>query len=224
MANRDRESNQPVEPSSEYVKGGKGRKDDVRGSRIYPASSPDAPVEADVRTVRDFVKHRSGESTSPRVQANDLMPSPVARAEMLIRRPAREVFEAFVDPAITTKFWFTKSSGRLEPGREVTWQWEMYALSVHVHVRALEPHTRLVIDWSASGKTTTVEWTFTSRTDTTTFVSVTNSGFSGDRDELVTQAIASSEGFALVLAGLKAFLEHGVMLNLVADRHPDGLA
>ena len=38
---------------------------------------------------------------------------PVVTAAMLIRRPASEVFEAFVDPDITTKFWFTKSSGRL---------------------------------------------------------------------------------------------------------------
>jgi len=45
---------------------GKGRKDDVRGSRIYPASSPDAPVDADVRTVRDFVKHRGPESKHPK--------------------------------------------------------------------------------------------------------------------------------------------------------------
>jgi hypothetical protein len=44
--------------SSEYVKGGKGRTDDVRGSGVYPASSPDAPSDAEVRTVHDFVKHR----------------------------------------------------------------------------------------------------------------------------------------------------------------------
>jgi len=34
---------------------------------------------------------------------------------MLIRRPVAEVFEAFIDPDITTQFWFTRSSGRLEP-------------------------------------------------------------------------------------------------------------
>ena len=33
---------------------------------------------------------------------------------MLIRKPVAEVFEAFVDPDITAKFWFTKGSGRLE--------------------------------------------------------------------------------------------------------------
>jgi uncharacterized protein YndB with AHSA1/START domain len=36
---------------------------------------------------------------------------------MLIRRPVAEVFEAVVDPDVTTKFWFTRSSGRLEPGK-----------------------------------------------------------------------------------------------------------
>ena len=39
-----------------------------------------------------------------------------AKAEMLIRKPVAEVFEAFVDPAITSRFWFTRGSGRLEPG------------------------------------------------------------------------------------------------------------
>ena len=39
---------------------------------------------------------------------------PKSKTGMLIRKPVAEVFEAFVDPDITTKFWFTKSSGRLE--------------------------------------------------------------------------------------------------------------
>lgn len=40
-----------------------------------------------------------------------LTQAPIAKAEMLIRKPVAEVFEAFVNPEITTKFWFTKSSG-----------------------------------------------------------------------------------------------------------------
>jgi uncharacterized protein YndB with AHSA1/START domain len=50
---------------------------------------------------------------------------PVAKTGMLIRRPVAEVFEAFIDPGVTTKFWFTKSSGRLEVGKQVKWEWEM---------------------------------------------------------------------------------------------------
>jgi uncharacterized protein YndB with AHSA1/START domain len=38
-----------------------------------------------------------------------------ARTEMLIRRPIADVFDAFVDPGKTSKFWFTGGSGRLEP-------------------------------------------------------------------------------------------------------------
>jgi uncharacterized protein YndB with AHSA1/START domain len=55
--------------------------------------------------------------------------APVAKAQMLIRRPVATVFDAFVDPAVTTKFWFTKSSGRLEPGKDLRWDWEMYGAS-----------------------------------------------------------------------------------------------
>jgi uncharacterized protein YndB with AHSA1/START domain len=44
---------------------------------------------------------------------------PVAKTGMLIRKPVAEVFEAFIDPGVTTKFWFTKGSGRLEVGKQV---------------------------------------------------------------------------------------------------------
>jgi hypothetical protein len=41
--------------------------------------------------------------------------------------------------------------------------------------------------------------------------------------DVLSQVRNSTDGFALVLAGLKALLEHDVRLNLVHDRHPDGL-
>jgi uncharacterized protein YndB with AHSA1/START domain len=152
-----------------------------------------------------------------------LTQAPVAKAEMLIRRPVAEVFEAFINPAITSKFWFTKGSGRLEQGRQVQWDWEMYDLSIQVSIKAIEDQKRILIEWPSYGTTTVVEWVFTVRKDNTTFVSITNTGFSGNGDELVNQAISSTEGFTFVLSGLKAFLEHNIILNLVADRHPEGL-
>ena len=142
---------------------------------------------------------------------------------MLIRKPVAEVFEAFVDPAITSRFWFTKGSGKLEAGKQVRWDWEMYGHSVQVRVKAVEQNKRILIEWEAYRAPTTVEWIFAPRADNTTFVSITNSGFSGDGNEIVQQALDSTEGFALVMAGLKAFLEHGIILNLVPDRFPDGV-
>jgi uncharacterized protein YndB with AHSA1/START domain len=153
----------------------------------------------------------------------ELSSAPIALAEMLIRKPVAEVFAAFVDPEVTSKFWFTRGSGRLEPGKRVQWHWEMYDFSTQVAVKSIEANKRILVDWSADGSTTTIEWTFTARDDGTTFVSITNSGFSGEADEVVKQAIGATEGFAFVLAGSKALLEHGVRLNLVPDRFPDGL-
>lgn len=42
-------------------------------------------------------------------------------AQMLIRKPVEDVFEAFINPEVTTNFWFTKSTGKLEEGKTVTW-------------------------------------------------------------------------------------------------------
>ena len=148
---------------------------------------------------------------------------PVMKTGMLIRRPVAEVFEAFVNPEITTQFWFTRSSGRLAPGAQVEWAWEMYEVSAVVSVPAIELNRRIVIEWPGYSGLTTVEWLFTPHTDDTTFVSITETGFTGDGDSLVQQVTASTQGFSLVLAGLKALLEHNVRLNLVADRYPEGL-
>ena len=61
---------------------------------------------------------------------------------------------------------------------------------------------------------------FSARPNNTTFVSITNSGFRGTQEEIAKQAIDATEGFTFLLAGLKAYLEHNVNRNLVADRLP----
>lgn len=144
---------------------------------------------------------------------------PTAKAEMLIRRLVEDVFEAFVNPDVTANFWFTKGSGRLEAGKQVEWTWGMFGVSAPVDVKALEQNRRILIEWPAEQGRTKVEWTFTPREDGT-FVSIKNSGFTGSPQEIAQQLVDSTEGFAIVLAGAKAWLEHGIRLNLVSDRFP----
>ena len=148
---------------------------------------------------------------------------PVSKTGMLIRRTIADVFEAFISPEFTTKFWFTKSSGRLEAGRQIRWEWEMYNVSALVTVKVIEPNKRIVIEWPGYSGPSTVEWIFAPQKDGTTFVSITETGFTGNGDELMKQLADSTQGFTLVLAGLKALLEHNVQLNLVADRYPEGI-
>ncbi len=147
---------------------------------------------------------------------------PVVKTGMLVRRPVAEVFEAFVNPDITTKFWFTGSSGRLERGKNVRWEWDVYGISVPVTVKSVESNKRILIEWPGRNTPTSVEWLFIPHKEGT-FVSITNEGFAGNGDDVVMQAMDSVQGFTLVLAGLKALLEHDVRLNLVKDRYPAGV-
>lgn len=143
-----------------------------------------------------------------------------AKAEMLIRRPVSEVFNAFIEPEVTTKIWFTKSTGKLEEGSPVEWTWEMYNVSVPVIVKAVELNKRILIEWGNYEELTSVEWTFEAMTADATFVSITNEIKGDDIEKVIASVRDSTEGFTLVLAGLKALLEHNIILNLVGDRFP----
>src|SRR5688572_17760190 len=108
------------------------------------------------------------------------MDTPTSTTGMLIRQPVAAVFNAFIDPTITTNFWFTKSSGRLETSQHVQWDWEMYNVSAPITVKAIEPDRRILIEWPGYSGQTTVEWLFTPQPDNTTFVTISESGFTGD--------------------------------------------
>jgi uncharacterized protein YndB with AHSA1/START domain len=152
-----------------------------------------------------------------------LSKAPVARTGMLIRRPVEQVFEAIVNPKITTQFWFSKGSGRLETGKQVRWEWESHDVSIEVTAKAVEPNKRVLIEWPGYTGPTEVEWTFQPIPDGTTFVRVQESGWMDDADKLVRYVADSTQGFTLMLAGLKALLEHDIRLNLTLDRYPKGI-
>lgn len=150
-----------------------------------------------------------------------LTKAPTTRAIMLIRRPVAEVFAAFVDPAITTKFWFSASTGRLEPDAQVRWDWSWYDVSTDIRVLEFERDARLSIEWGDASSRTIATWTFTALSPERTFVRIDETGYDGDGDAMVAKALDGTGGFNLVLAGAKAWLEHGVALALVPDHLPD---
>lgn len=75
----------------------------------------------------------------------EIRETPTAEAGMLIRRPVAEVFEAIVDPAITTKFWFTHGSDRLDSGKAVHWEWRMYGVSTTATVSEIVRNEKIVM-------------------------------------------------------------------------------
>jgi uncharacterized protein YndB with AHSA1/START domain len=83
-----------------------------------------------------------------------------AKAEMLIRKPAEVVFNAIINPEVTTKFWFTGSSGRMDENKKIEWVWEMYQVSLLVIIQPIDPGKKIIMDWGRSGEMTRVEWSF----------------------------------------------------------------
>ncbi len=81
-----------------------------------------------------------------------------AEAQMIIRKPASEVFEAFINPEVTKNFWFTKSTGKLEVNKKVTWEWEMYGASADVIPSEILKDKKIIYSWG--DPPTTVEFTF----------------------------------------------------------------
>jgi uncharacterized protein YndB with AHSA1/START domain len=153
----------------------------------------------------------------------ELTKSPSVKVGMLMRTPPERAFEAFRDPALTTTFWYTKSSGEMTPGANLRWEWEMYGASTDVVVDEVEANRRIAFHWSAydPNAPTQVEFRFDPRGSEGTYVEIIESGFSGDGDTVVDRVTSSTAGFTFVLSSMKAYLEHGLVLHIIEDAHPD---
>lgn len=147
--------------------------------------------------------------------------TPAAKAAMLIRKPVQEVFEAMVNPDITSQFWYSKGTGRLDKEKKVEWIWEMYGAVAVVSVEQVIPNSSVSFSWGAPDIATHVHITFELKDDNATFVSVEETGWDADMPNLIDLIVGQTEGWTLVMASMKAFLEQGVRIKVVEDRHPD---
>jgi len=143
-----------------------------------------------------------------------------AGAQMRIRKPVAEVFEAFIDPEITKHFWFSKGTAKLEVGKSIVWEWEIYDVSTEVFVKEIIPNKKITIDWGEDSTLTTVDFVFEVLSDGSTYVTIKHYGFTQTGDKLLVAIRDSTGGFTTVLDGLKAYLEHHINLNLIADKFP----
>jgi len=142
----------------------------------------------------------------------------IVEAQMLIRKPASEVFNAFIDPSITQNFWFTKGSDILEVGKKVTWEWEMYGVSWTVSAKEIVMDKKIVLDESPAP--TTIEFHFKQLSEITTYVTIKQYGFDETGDELIEKIKDLTGGWTTVLDGAKIYLEHNINPNFTADKFP----
>jgi uncharacterized protein YndB with AHSA1/START domain len=134
---------------------------------------------------------------------------------MLVRRPVREVYEAFADPEQIRRFWLARSSGRLHTGAEVLWAFKVAGAETQVTVVEARPAELLDLRWDEDQPLTI---RFEDRGGAT-LVAIRVSNFAGDTP--AANAVESMSGFTLVLASLKLWLEHGIEGELMYDKFPD---
>lgn len=146
------------------------------------------------------------------------MDSETVKCQMMIRKPVKKVFEAFIDPEITTNLWFTKSSGKLEKGKTVKWECEMYGHSTEVFVKDIVEDEKIAIEWDKPS--TNVDFVFEVLSANQTYVTIKHYGFNNSGEKLLDYIKENTGGFTTVLDGMKAFLEHNINLNLIADKYP----
>lgn len=139
------------------------------------------------------------------------------QAQMLIRKPIQEVFEAFINPEITTNFWFTKSTGKLEEGKTIIWEWEMYNAKSEVKVLQIIPNQLIKTEWGLFSNNVDYEF---KEMEKGTLVIIKSYGYSEKGNELLSVINDNTGGFTTVLDGCKAYLEHGINLRLIEDKFP----
>ena len=135
------------------------------------------------------------------------------KAALMIGKPANEVFEAIVDPEKMSNYFISKSSGRMEEGKTLTWQFPEMVMEFPVTIKKIEKDKYISYTWNdfRDGTETLVEFTLTPK-DNATFITVTEK--SRDNDETGMQWLKSNtEGWANFLACLKAYLEYGINLR-----------
>ena len=137
----------------------------------------------------------------------------IARATMLIRSPASSVFNAFVQPALLKKFWLKQASAPLCEGAKVDWEFRVPGATETVEVTRFIEGEQISFIFS-DGKTVAIRFHAKGRSRAAVEVQV--KGFKGRK--AVSEAVSTTEGFAIVLCDLKSLLETGKSGGMVRDK------
>jgi uncharacterized protein YndB with AHSA1/START domain len=143
-----------------------------------------------------------------------------ARASIRIAKPPAEVFAAFVDAEAMSQFWFTRRDRGLKEGKSITWFLgdDADAFSFDILVKKIRAPECIEIEWiGPDGNATTVAWSIRGGDNGDTILTIEESGFAGTPEAIVERVLDSTGGFNQVVVAAKAFIEHGIGLNVVAS-------
>jgi len=132
-----------------------------------------------------------------------------------ILKPVSEVFEAIVDPKKMSNYFISKSTGRMEEGRQLKWRFPEFDMEFPIRVGKIERDKYISFYWDIDGIELLVEIMLSSGDSTGTIVTITEKSRKND-EAGIRWLKGNTEGWANFLACLKAYLEFGINLRKAA--------
>jgi uncharacterized protein YndB with AHSA1/START domain len=117
-----------------------------------------------------------------------------------------------VDPDKMSNYFISKSSRRMEEGREIIWQFPEFDMKFPIQVGKIIKDKFISYYWDIDGTALLVEMTLAERGSNSTLVTITEKSKNND-EEGIKWLMGNTEGWANFLACLKAYLEYGINLR-----------
>ena len=133
---------------------------------------------------------------------------------MKILKPASEVYEAIVDPKKLSVYFIGKSSGRMQEGSTVYWNFTEHPGDVPIEVTKLVPNELIRFNWNGDDFTykTQVEITLKAIAADITLISISETGWKQD-DKGTKSSYRNCGGWMNMICCLKAYIEYGINLR-----------
>lgn len=134
------------------------------------------------------------------------------QTKLQINKPVNEVFEAIVNPEKMINYFISKSSGRMEEGREILWKFPEFDEEFAVRISKIEKDKFVSFFWDTDGKELFVQMDLSPLDNDSTLVMITEKGMENN-EAGIKWLKGNTEGWANFLACLKAYLEYGINLR-----------
>lgn len=129
-----------------------------------------------------------------------------------IQKPVQEVYDAIVDPSKMSVYFISKSTGPMEEGKTVWWEFPEFDGSSPVRIGKIKPNELITFSWGIGEKELDVEINLIPQNDESTLVRITEGEMEND-EAGINWLKGNTEGWANFLACLKAYLEYGINLR-----------
>lgn len=134
------------------------------------------------------------------------------KAAIQIQKPVAEVFEAIVNPQKMSNYFISNSTGRMEEGKNLVWNFPEFEMDCPVKVGKIDRDKYISFYWDVNGKELLTEIRLTPKENNSTLVNITEKSMENNEAGIVW-LIGNTEGWANFLACLKAYLEYGINLR-----------